>query len=403
MTDTSEEDQTKVEVTAINEFFGSFVGKTCEVECEELAKDNVLRTTKDGSRCTALLKPLFSTSHACNILVTPLGTIHLVWFSGMEEGGADNGILHSVLSSGASAWSTPKVISVQADRSAQNPVIFYDTACNRLTLLHTSQAAYKGQSTSEVRIVHSQDDGETWSTPEALFNEPGAFTKNNLLKSADGCEWLLPMYYTPDGFFVHHSQYSTVRRSKDGGLSWYLEANMPGTLGKLVQPTVVRTAADPARLLSFFRSRAADYIYKSESLDDGRTWSPASPTPLPNNNSGIQAAVLANGHLVMVFNNVQGKQARCPLSIGISEDDGVSWPYVRDLEPYSEERRVHKLEESMRTKHPLKGEYSYPSIVQTADGYIHIAYTFRRETVRYVRVSEDWVRSGGTVGFYVPL
>lgn len=37
-------------MTAINEFFGSFVGKTCEVECEELAKDNVLRTTKDGSR-----------------------------------------------------------------------------------------------------------------------------------------------------------------------------------------------------------------------------------------------------------------------------------------------------------------------------------------------------------------
>mmetsp|Transcript_40509 Transcript_40509/g.67877 ORF Transcript_40509/g.67877 Transcript_40509/m.67877 type:complete len:172 (-) Transcript_40509:449-964(-) len=47
------------------------------------------------------------------------------------------------------------------------------------------------------------------------------------------------------------------------------------------------------------------------------------------------------------------------------------------------------------------GEYSYPSIVQSKDGAIHISYTYRRETIKYVRIaSEDWIRRGSTAGFY---
>jgi hypothetical protein len=50
---------------------------------------------------------------------------------------------------------------------------------------------------------------------------------------------LLPMYYTPDGFLGHATQYSTVQRSSDGGKSW-TEYVMAGTMGRCVQPTVVR-------------------------------------------------------------------------------------------------------------------------------------------------------------------
>ena len=40
----------------------------------------------------------------------------------------------------------------------------------------------------------------------------------------------------------------------------------------------------------------------------------------------------------------------------------------------------------------LNREYSYPSIKQTTDGFIHIAYTFYRQKIRYVRVREEWVK-----------
>ncbi|KAK3243442.1 hypothetical protein CYMTET_46908, partial [Cymbomonas tetramitiformis] len=49
------------------------------------------------------------------------------------------------------------------------------------------------------------------------------------------------------------------------------------------------------------------------------------------------------------------------------------------------------------------GEYSYPSLVQTPDEAIHVAYTFRRETVRYARVTEKWIASGGTIGRHQPM
>ena len=40
----------------------------------------------------------------------------------------------------------------------------------------------------------------------------------------------------------------------------------------------------------------------------------------------------------------------------------------------------------------LNREYSYPSIKQTEDRVLHIAYTFYRQKIRYARVREDWVK-----------
>lgn len=84
-----------------------------------------------------------------------------------------------------------------------------------------------------------------------------------------------------------------------------------------------------------------------------------------------------------------------PLSIGLSKDDGITFPWVRDLEP--------RFDRFL--------EYSYPSVVQTADGDIHISYTWshgrRRVAIRYVRIKEDWIKGayewGNTRGVYKPL
>ena len=41
----------------------------------------------------------------------------------------------------------------------------------------------------------------------------------------------------------------------------------------------------------------------------------------------------------------------------------------------------------------LNREFSYPSIVQGPDGRLHIAYTVYRQAIKYVTVTEDWIRS----------
>ena len=84
-----------------------------------------------------------------------------------------------------------------------------------------------------------------------------------------------------------------------------------------------------------------------------------------------------------------------PVSIALSEDGGETWPYVRDLEEWYNRAM----------------EYSYPSVAESPDGRIHVTYTYsegkrRRSAIRYVSVTEEWIRGsyawGSTKGVYVP-
>jgi predicted neuraminidase len=79
---------------------------------------------------------------------------------------------------------------------------------------------------------------------------------------------------------------------------------------------------------------------------------------------------LASGNLLLAFNNSDAK--RSPLSLAVSADEGVSWTVVRDVETDP-------------------AEFSYPSLCQDANGIIHLSYTWRREAIKHVAFSEEWL------------
>ena len=93
---------------------------------------------------------------------------------------------------------------------------------------------------------------------------------------------------------------------------------------------------------------------------------------LPNNNSGTDAVTLKDGRQLLVYNHVKpapelpnGKGPRTPLNVAVSKD-GKNWEAALILEDS-----------------PVS-QYSYPSVIQTEDGMVHIVYTWRRERIKHV-------------------
>jgi predicted neuraminidase len=112
-------------------------------------------------------------------------------------------------------------------------------------------------------------------------------------------------------------------------------------------------------------TRRVGAVCLAESLDGGQTWSAARKLPIPNPNSGLDAIRLADGRIVLVCNPVPA--GRTPLSLLISEDNGETFPQRVDLET-------------------REGEYSYPSIIQSRDGALHVVATYQRRWIEHYRI-----------------
>jgi predicted neuraminidase len=372
----------------------------------------------------ALLPAPAVQNHAANLAVLPDGDLGCVWFGGTQEGVPDISIWFSRLSPGAGAWSEPMRLSADDTRSEQNPVLAI-APDGDLWLFYTAQRAGH-QDTAEVRLRVSGDSGVSWSAPRTLFpatDSGGVFVRQPPVTLPSG-RWLLPVFHcvaTPGRAWVGDHDTSAVMISDDGGATWR-ERPVPGSTGRVHMNVHQLPNAARGTLLALFRSRSADHIYRSVSTDDGWTWTEPEPTELPNNNSSIQYVPLLDGTLALVYNHSSKADAtgrrvslydeiddcgvagpvpvsspvspvgdgafwgapRAPMSLALSTDGGRTW-HRRDIEVGD----GHCMTNNSRDK--LNRELSYPSVTQTEDGTLHIAYTHFRQAIKYVRVRPEWV------------
>jgi predicted neuraminidase len=266
--------------------------------------DGIVRPSPLSGMDEAYIPALFPSSHAANLLMLKNGDVLCLWFSGAGEGHS-NGISMSRFSKGSQKWNPPVEVDHQDERSFQNPVAL-QAPNGRIWLLHTSQVAGQWQTNATVEYLTSDDSGKTWSKGKTLFDKPGSLTRQPpILLSAK--HWLLPIYYTPSRSITDgaESNYSAVKITTDGGTNWK-ECAIPQSEG-LVQQSILKVHKD--HFVGFFRSRYADFIYQSTSKD-GCAWTVPLPTPLPNNNSSIQGAMLRDGAIAITFNNSSAGTAR---------------------------------------------------------------------------------------------
>jgi len=368
---------------------------------------------------TAMLPSPCPQNHAANLLPLPDGDLLCVWFGGTQEGIADISIWCSRLVKNSNRWSEPQKLSEDSSRSEQNPVLFL-APDNVLWLLYTAQKS-GNQDTAIVRYRQSTDFGKSWGPIATLLENPGTFIRQPIVVLANG-NWLLPVFYCttrPGEKWVGSYDTSAVKISEDQGKSWR-DVPVPQSTG-CVHMNI--TLLKDGSLLALYRSRWADNIYFSRSTDNGESWTVPQPTELPNNNSSIQVTTLANGDLALVFNAMSaegaserrlslydeiededgdvatalepvvhsGKTAfwgapRAPMTLAISKDGGKSWPWQYNLD----EGDGYCMTNNSQQK--LNREFSYPSVKEGINGELHIAYTYFRQAIKYVRIDEAWLR-----------
>lgn len=298
----------------------------------------------------------FAECHASSIVQMKNGRSLCVWFGGTEEKDPDVGIWVSVRKRGG--WTLPHRLAKVNETAHWNPVLFRDGDDQ----IHLFFKVGPEIPYWETYWMTSEDNAETWSRPVPLVaGDKGGRgpVKNKPIVLSDGT-WLAGSSTELDGWRPFFD------RSKDGGASWIRTANLvldkTAIPGKgAIQPTLWESSRGNVHAL--MRTTMGSVI-RSDSRDGGLNWGAAYVTNLPNNNSGIDIARLDDGRLALLFNPI-GKNwgPRTPLSLALSDDNGMTWDILAHLE--SDE-----------------GEYSYPAIVATDSGIV-LSYTWKRERVRY--------------------
>jgi predicted neuraminidase len=295
--------------------------------------------------------------HASTIVETSTGLV-AAWFGGEHERHPEVGIWVARHEEGA--WSRPVEVAngVQEDGTRHptwNPVLFQPPG-GPLMLFY--KVGPNPREWWGMRIV-SQDDGRTWSAPERLPDGVIGPVKNKPVILPDG-DILAASSTEHDGWRVH------FERSSDGGQTWRPTQTVnDGREIGAIQPSVL--FHPDGRLQALGRSRQ-DRIFTIESTDGGNSWGPMTLLDLPNPSAGTDALTLADGTHLLVYNHTTsaaGDDDRSTLNVALSKD-GRSWEAALVLE------------------HTPGEEFSYPAAIQSADGLVHVTYTWHRTRVRHV-------------------
>jgi len=292
----------------------------------------------------------FPQCHASTITPTKTGLL-AAWFGGTHEKNPDVEIWISHFD--GEKWSSVRSVAngIQSKDfryPCWNPVLFTqpDGEIQLFYKVGADPRRWWGE------LITSQDDGKSWSKSVKL---PEGFVgpiKNKPELLTDG-RLLCPTSTEDNGWRVHMEWL-------DSSGNWGKTSPLnDGEQLAAIQPAILKWGD---RLQIVCRTRQKR-VSSSWSNDLGKTWSEMTLLEdLPNPNSGIDAVSLKDGRGILIYNNTP--RGRSPLNVALSTD-GKTWKDVLILED-------------------KPGEYSYPAVIQTDDGKIHITYTWKRQRVKHV-------------------
>jgi predicted neuraminidase len=348
--------------------------------------------------------------HASSIVALPNGDFLCVWFYGSGERTSDDvKLMGARLEKGKTNWSGPFLMADTPNIPDCNPVLFLNHEKKLFLIWIAVQANKWEQSILRFRtskdyqksgppiwnwqdnILLKPDDNfakevaqrlkETppssagWAGYAPKYDELIISASNDPAKRSFG--WMtrikplllpnkrivLPLY--SDGFNM-----SIMAISDDDGSTW--RPSLPLVGRGPIQPAIVQKKN--GNLYALMRDSGDDpaRVHTSESKDSGETWQVSTKTAIPNTAS-VELLVLQDGRWAFLGNDIEDGRYR--IGLFLSDNEGKTWNWKTYLE---------KVE-------PNNGSFSYPSLIQTADGLLHITYSYHLEkdkkSIKYVVVN----------------
>lgn len=313
--------------------------------------------------------------HASTIVQTKHGLV-AAWFGGTHEGNSDVAIYVSRQVN--ERWEAPVEVA-NGDGFAKgrfptwNPVLFQPSGGSLMLLYKVGShpATWWGM------LMTSDDEGMSWSRAHRLPRGIVGPAKNKCVQLA-GSEVLCGSSTEGVGGWRVHFE-----RTRDFGRTW--SATLPvndGVKIQAIQPSLLFTGDQG--LLALGRTRSGR-IFQIESPDLGVHWGAMRLLDLPNPDSGIDAVTLRDGRQLVVYNHRERgdslEQSRSPLNVAVSPD-GEHWFAALVLEDDP----------------AAPSGFSYPAVIQTSDGMVHITYTWQRKRIRHVVLDPEKFELEAIVG-----
>ncbi len=354
--------------------------------------------------------------HAASIVELRDGGLRAVWFSGSREGAGDVTIQTAVMDGTSMRWQGQSTLFDRQKlerglwryvKKLGNPVIARaPDGSLSLWLVNVSLGGWAG---SAITWSRSVDEGASWSVPKRLVTSPflniSTLVKSAPVPLADG-QVYLPVYHE----FV--SKFAEVLRINPEG-QVVDKIRIPGSRTSL-QPVLLVDGAEKAQI--FMRSAHGGFVTASTTGDAGKSWSDAQATSWPNPDSALAGVVtreatqwlalnptsagremlallqapkggIFDGALQWILESNLSSPTSHPASLSTSSYELVLGKELqaRGASQTQAQAYVASAKRQLCSADSCAQEFSYPYLLQTSDGFIHLVYTWNRTRISHVR------------------
>ncbi len=363
-------------------------------------------------------------NHGSSLVETPEGDLLAVWFHGTGERQSDDVMLQGARLRQADrttgTWKTPFVMADTPDLPDCNPVLFVDPRGALWLFWVTVQDNQWGGTILKYRTAkqYTADGPPQWDWQDVIHARPqdlqarftdvldhaeeklgpmaatipklpalleeGRRAADSKLSQRLGWMTRLHPIMTSDkrmmlGLYSDVFNCSLAAFTEDWGQTWSFSFPiLDPDISKLsnIQPSFVKKK--DGSIVAFMRDNGLPKKIRSAvSSDQGVNWSGVSSLDITNPGSSVECIALASGRWALICNDEDGRHQ---LTVYLSDDEGATWPHSRSLE------RVDSG----------KGNFSYPSMIQTRDGMIHCTYSYSTEgtpgsSIKHAAFNEEWI------------